>query len=93
LKYREIFNRIFICSGVMTASYPEPEEWPYVPPGQAGPGQKWGLHSERIPLLGHSDTPELNSSRTGFTHFPFQQAYSYLSNTSKKLIFTRFIAS
>jgi len=55
------------------------------------PGQKGAPKSDRVRLLRHIETPELNSPRTDFTHFPFQ--YSYLSNMSKKFTSTRPITS
>jgi len=55
------------------------------------PRPKRGPQSDRVPLLRHIETPELNSPRTDFTHFPFQ--YSCLSNTSKKFIFPQPIIS
>ena len=55
-----------------------------------GDGKK-GPKSDWAPLLGHIDTPDLSSPRTDFTQFPIQ--HSYLSNSSKKLIFPRPTAS
>ena len=54
-------------------------------------GKKGTPTSDWVRLLRHTDTLGLISPKTDFTHFPFQ--YSYLSNTSKKLTFTRPIAS
>ena len=54
-----------------------------------GARQEGGPKSDWVPLLRHMETPELNSPRTDFMHFPFK--YSYLSYMSNKLIFTRSI--
>jgi len=62
---------------------PESEERPPYP-RLGGSGQKEGPKSDWISLLRYIQTPELNSPRTDFTHFHFQ--YSYLSNTSKKIV-------
>jgi len=60
--------------------------------GRQYPGawRKGELKSDRGSLLGHIDTPKLNSPRINFTRFPFQ--HSSLSNTSTKLILPRPIA-
>jgi len=60
---------------------------PYPRPGE-GPSKKGTPKSDRVPLLRHIETPELNSPRTDF---PFR--HSYLSNTSSKFIFTRPVTS
>jgi len=63
----------------------EPEEGPPVPPAGEG-GQKGAPKSDWVPLLRRRDT-RTELTKNWFHTLPFQ--YSYLSNTSKKLIFTR----
>ena len=63
---------------------------PPYPPARAA-GKKGAPKSDRVRLLRHIETPELNSPRTYFTHFFFQ--YSYLSNMSNQFTFTRPITS